>query len=819
MDLHCNSVLLYLALKPNEKQVEINEVKLVSAMSCCCGLLTRSKHPVPLKGISVDVQVRGFVADVSATLKYKNEEENPLEAVFVFPMDNESAVYSFEALVDGKRIVAEIQEKKEAHQTYEDALAQGQEAFLLEEDESSGDIFSCSVGNLPPGQEAGVTLAFVRELPVEADGAVRFVLPAVLNPRYTPQAAGEQSVTAGIPRAPKETLPYTLQLSASLQSPYGVSRVQSNCSLTPLQYTKDDKTTGQVSLGPGHKFDRDVELLIYYEEANKPSVGLEAGLPSAKAGSLMSETALMLSFYPRFPEAEEQSRCGEFIFLVDRSGSMECRMDSGDWDSASPMRIDSAKETLLLLLKSLPLGCYFNIFGFGSDFDSFFPESVEYTQQTMDSALEKVKGMAADLGGTEILEPLKHIFSQAGKAGHPRQLFVFTDGEVGNTREVISEVSRNADNHRCFAFGIGEGASTALIKGISQAAGGTAEFITGKERMQPKALRSLKAALQPAVKSVSLQWTLPPGMKLAMVSRLPGAIFKGQRSIVYTLLKGKADETAEGEVSLEYTFKDETFKNQMRFPLQPEKTSRATIHRLAAKTLVAGLDRSNDRDSEEVKKRILETSLQSGVISPLTAFVAVNKDLNQPIQGPLTRRDIPLPAFGFPMPMALGGAGMMRGGVPVAMSCCMQMDSDLSDSLQYLSSVDSYSGACLSDESAVTEVASSKTPESQLLKLVSLQNADGSWTLSASLASILGSSEAELKAKIPDPSMDPAVWATVLAVIWLHAAGAEQREEWELLEAKAVEWVKGRAGAALGDLVGAANVLLEASVDAGVFGL
>ena len=46
-----------------------------------------------------------------ATLNYENEEKVPLEAVFVFPMDEDSAVYSFEALVDGKKIVAELQDK------------------------------------------------------------------------------------------------------------------------------------------------------------------------------------------------------------------------------------------------------------------------------------------------------------------------------------------------------------------------------------------------------------------------------------------------------------------------------------------------------------------------------------------------------------------------------------------------------------------------------------------------------------------------------------------------------------------------------------
>lgn len=69
--------------------------------------------PVPLKSISVAVSIREFVADVSATLDYKNEEADPVEAFFVFPMDEDSAVYSFQAMVDGKSIVAEIQEKQQ----------------------------------------------------------------------------------------------------------------------------------------------------------------------------------------------------------------------------------------------------------------------------------------------------------------------------------------------------------------------------------------------------------------------------------------------------------------------------------------------------------------------------------------------------------------------------------------------------------------------------------------------------------------------------------------------------------------------------------
>ncbi|KAM4707367.1 von Willebrand factor A domain-containing protein 5A-like [Discoglossus pictus] len=789
-------------------------------MPACCGLvIVSSKAPVPLKGISVDVQVTGFVADVSATLKYKNIEENAVEAVFVFPMDEDSAVYSFEATVEGKKIVADIQEKKEAHKTYDEAISQGHEAFLLEEDESSGDIFSCMVGNLPPGQEAEVTLKFVRELPLEADGAVRFVLPAVLNPRYTPKDQA-QSVTANLPRVPIGEIPYTLSMSAHFQSVYGISKVQSNCEITPVEYINEDKTAAKVSLSEGHKFERDVELLIYYEQVNKPSVITEAGLPDAEEGSIMAEPVVMLSFYPSFPEVQEQSKCGEFIFLVDRSGSMTCGMNS---EPDSPKRIESAKETLILLLKSLPLGCYFNIFGFGSTFESIFPESMEYTQQSMEEAVKKVNEMDADLGGTEILEPLQKIYKTAGRSEHPRQLFVFTDGEVGNTKDVIAEVHRNATKHRCFAFGIGEGASTALIKGISRAASGTCEFITGKERMQPKVLKTLKCSLQPTVKDVSLKWTLPSGLESVQLSPTPMAIFQGQRSIVYAQVKGKVGEETEGQVCLEYTFKEDVVTNPLQFSLKCEKVERPTIHRLAAKALITELEDDTDVDSEEIKNRIVETSVQSGVISSLTAYVAVNKDTKKPLEGNPVRRDIPASGLMF------AGPPMCRMGQPVAMACrFMPPPMAVWDALPVPE-------VCLAPKAVLEELddesedvnelnvevplPSLKPETPPLFKLISLQNADGSWHMIPELASILGVSEEEIKEKNLELKIDSSVWVTILAVIWLHSSGSEQRDEWELLVGKAVDWIKAEAGNSLSQYIRAGNDFLKTSVDPTVFGL
>uniref|UniRef100_A0A8C3SYN7 von Willebrand factor A domain containing 5A n=1 Tax=Chelydra serpentina TaxID=8475 RepID=A0A8C3SYN7_CHESE len=715
---------------------------------------------VPLRSSSVSVLIRGFVADVGCELLYRNEEPGPVEAVFKFPVDAEAAVYAFQARLRGACIQAQDMGGRGMSG---DRGISG--SFLLQQEGPGGDVFSCSLGNLPPGEEATLTLRYVCELPLEPDGAARYVLPTVLRPRYMPHGETHRS-----PTPITGELPYTLSLSAMLQSPHGIDRVLSNCPLTPLSYTTGNRTTAQVSLAQAPPWDRDVELLVYYTEPHKPSAVLEAGLPGAEPGSLMGDPAVMVTLLPSVPEAvPAQSQVGEFILLLDRSGSMTCPMDGRD---LSRQRIDSAKETLVLLLKSLPLGCYFNIYGFGSE----FKQSVEYTQQTMAESLQCIQRLQANLGGTEILEPLRAIYLSPCRDGHPRQLFVFTDGEVENTQDVIAEVQHHRGTHRCFSFGIGDGASTALIKGIARAAGGSAEFITGQDRMQPKVLQSLKRALQPAVTGISLSWDLPPGMQAELLHRGPDVIFSGHRCLIYAQLHGQP-QVRDPLVSSWASRAD---------PMTLSPRHRLPIHRLAAKSLLLELEGAVSAGSEGDRRRALEASLSSGVVCSLTAYVGVDTERGQPVQGPLVRQDIPL--AGNPRM----GRGSWRQGGPSMWGELGPISSGLSPKWA--------------------------PEEYPLLRLVYLQNADGSWDLDPQLAAVLGVSEADARGRIPSEDVTPSVWATVLAVVWLHGRTVGQHAEWELLEAKAVGWVRDRAGER-SECLEAANALLGCSVGPAVFSL
>jgi hypothetical protein len=97
------------------------------------GLFTTTAEPVPLTGVSIDVEITTFCGRVVVTQRYVNRESTPIEATYLFPLDEGAAVCGFEALIDGTLVVGEVKERDEAFRQYDDAIERGDGAFLLDE--------------------------------------------------------------------------------------------------------------------------------------------------------------------------------------------------------------------------------------------------------------------------------------------------------------------------------------------------------------------------------------------------------------------------------------------------------------------------------------------------------------------------------------------------------------------------------------------------------------------------------------------------------------------------------------------------------------
>lgn len=397
------------------------------------GLLFKGKQTaLPLKDVSVEAEIQGYVLGLESTLKYTNDSPDPAEVVFRFPLEQSHAVVGLTAIIDGRKIKAQLKEKEEARADYDDALASGQSAALAEE--KSGDVFSISLGNLPAGKEAEIHLKLVGELGIDAEGSVRFSLPSSLKPRYSP--AGSSDPLAGVgggaqAQVEQASTSCVQHFQLTVLNAQEVAEVTSPTHTITTTQSNDEDRISMVLAG-SEPLVGDLVILIKHKQLHAPTALVEGG--SSEKEGIMKAPAVMINFFPEFDNVD--AAC-EFIFLVDRSGSM-----SGGF-------INSARETLILFLKSLPEGCNFNIIGFGSRYEKLFSTvSVPYTQETLDKATRHAREMQANLGGTELLQPLEYIFREKTTSGLPRQVFVLTDGAVSNTDACIRKVKENTARSR-----------------------------------------------------------------------------------------------------------------------------------------------------------------------------------------------------------------------------------------------------------------------------------------------------------------------------------------------------------------------------------
>ena len=127
---------------------------------------------------------------------------------------------------------------------------------------------------------------------------------------------------------------------------------------------------------------------------------------------------------------------GEFIFLIDCSGSM------------SGMNILETTKAIHVALKSLPLHSYFNVIAFGSKFRNAFSTSVEYSPDNLVKAAQFVNQLDTTLGGTDLLSPLRWLTKQPCLHGLARQIFIITDGEASSPANIISLMQHHARDVR-----------------------------------------------------------------------------------------------------------------------------------------------------------------------------------------------------------------------------------------------------------------------------------------------------------------------------------------------------------------------------------
>ena len=550
---------------------------------------SNGEHTPMLQSVRMSGDLHGPLLQLSLEQTFLNDTDQHLEVVYTFPLPAGAVLVGVDVVLGERRLTGNVVARKQSQQRYEEALADGDAAILLERNHD--DSFSMNLGNLAARETCRVTLRYGQALRFE-HGGLRLLVPTTIAPRYgdpvtqgglQPHQVPEHSLTA--------EYPFTLALR--LHGALAGARVASpSHPIAVAHSTIESDNTLTVTLARRAFLDRDFVLVI-------------DGLPTASVASMGQDmvtpghVAVLASFCPDFPEATAGPLA--LKILVDCSGSM-----AGD-------SIEAARRALHGIVAGLEDGDRFSLSRFGSSVEHRSRGLWKATDPTRTAAGRWVSALQADLGGTEMEGALASTFELAQDGGS--DVMLVTDGEINGIDGVIN--AARASGHRVFVVGIGSSSVETHLRRLAQATGGACDFVAPGEAVEPAVLRMFARMRTPHVTGVAVRW--PGNATPLWACAIDAAVFAADTVHVFGLFA----TAPSGEVLLTGSLSASAAPVEIgRVALPAVVTTDVTLSRMAAASRIATIPAPSQRHAAHPAT---DLALAYQLVTEFTNFLLVHE--------------------------------------------------------------------------------------------------------------------------------------------------------------------------------------------------
>ena len=617
---------------------------LYLAASQDCYLRAVTGEPLEILSLETRAYVEGSYAQIEQIQVYKNPTDSPIETEYYFPRTDSSIFHKFEASIDGKGIIGKILEKEEAKKLYETNLEQGNTVAYSEQNSATPDVMKILVGNIPARDNVTIKFSIIQPLDVVVNKFWSLTLPTVLTERYAP-ANFNTSDTPQITNVDQSNANYNdwkVHVEIKSDTPFEKLLNPSHNIDPTLNVIRDIRTEKMTySAVWDTNFVPNKNFIIYYQPESLETANLVVN----EHPDYPNDYVMLVNFVPQLNNLESsrvvnailegpdglanlekrlldediRDSRAEFIFVIDRSGSME------------GARILNLKRALPQFLQSLPEDSYFNIISYGTYYIPYSFRSLRYTPDNLIAVLEWVETIEADMGGTEILEPLKYATSLPAMDEYPRTVFLLTDGDIYNPDEVISLALNSSNKMRFSTVGVGNGASDYLLKNVAKVGGGVSEFVLDNEDIGEKAIYMIQAAVSQYIRDITYSVTCLDKDRntLFQYDEQVDFILKDEPFQKWVYMQN-ADKIDRCDVSVKYFSSLKGFWVTEKLETDGFNTSEKTDtwHKIAYDGKIKELDQlvrfgNETTDKEGLTKNIVELSIKYQVLSDYTAFFAV----------------------------------------------------------------------------------------------------------------------------------------------------------------------------------------------------
>jgi Ca-activated chloride channel family protein len=604
-----------LAAAASNEQSYSNPSEVGEGSLLCRSPVSGRYESIPLLHTDIGLDVRGLIVAATVTQQYANSNNEPVEAIYVFPLPHDAEVYDMEIRIGDRVIRSVIKEREEAKRVYDAAKSQGKRAALLEEERPN--IFTMSVANIMPGDQIDVRMRYVEPLRWEDDG-MRLVFPMVVGPRYIPgtQAIGHTGTgwaadTDTVPdasritpsiRNPESRSGHDISLTVNLDPGFGATGIKSVSHAINVSRLEDGRQ--HVELASGSTIpNRDFVLEVQQAASKAPKTALFLS-PASDSG----ETNFLLAAFPPTAQAGERMPV-EMLYMIDVSGSME------------GTSIQQARGALLQALDRLRPQDRFGILSFSTGYREFSSETLMATPESLDAARRYVKGLEAG-GGTEMVPALMHLMHKPEIPGCLRHIILLTDGDLGNEEQIFSALRSNLGNARLYTVAIGSAPNLFLATKMAQFGRGTFTHIADIKEIQEQMMRLFESIESPVLTDIKLSFS---GVEMGEVypQRVPD-LFMHQPLMIYgRLTKGRI-----GRVHITARNGNEPYQTTIAFDAA-KTTFHPGITTLWARQRVEDLmdhwGSSDEKGQAEIRASVIAHAIRYRLVTRFTSLVAVEE--------------------------------------------------------------------------------------------------------------------------------------------------------------------------------------------------
>jgi len=606
---------------------------------------------LPLANSDFNVSIDGDLANVTLVQTFENPTNTPLNATYLFPLNEDAAVYAMTMEVGDEVIQAQIRRREQARQEFEQARSEGRAAALLSQHRPN--MFTQEVANLMPGARIRVTLRYAQSVP-RVDGAYELVLPLVVGPRYNPaprtpaqlvndtQAPQPQQQTSngwniGPPPAqpsgvfgltlPREIAPERVSIAVNLEAGTPIGAVSSRTHALNLS---GEGRQRQATLNEGRVIDNRDFILRYTLAGNAVQAGVLTH--ADERGGFFS-----LVLEPPAAPAESQIAPREMVFVLDTSGSM----------TGEP--VEASKEFMHRILETLRPGDYFRIVQFNDTPREFSAGPVPATRENVQRGQLFVRSLQAG-GGTEVVPAIQQAFGVPQQANTLRIVVFLSDGYIGNEAEVLNDLASRRSDARVYAFGVGSSVNRYLLSEMARRGRGYARYIDPTETSF-EAARDLAANLQtPVLTDISIDWggLRPEGVTPAIIPdlfagdslRLMGR-FTGSRSATVTVRGNINGRPA--SLPVQVTLSDARTSAQASTSAIPVIWARSQVSDLMRDYTSPQELRATRLSNDQIEQNVTQLGLTFALVTDWTSFVAVSRRVVNTDPNSAQNADVPLP--------------------------------------------------------------------------------------------------------------------------------------------------------------------------------